>query len=1199
MKQAFCGRADIARALASGDPQTVAALAEMLGFVYQPPPPPDHGKPISGESTKNIVETPPTLLEPAHKPPVPVPFWRVEGFAARDDEEVVKTEPAPLSLTEIKFGSSDQPTKYPLNTWPALAPRLRKPCTALREGHVVDTKRIIGCLSRGRFLPRLPRLQRRRWGEHIQIIVDRSEHLVPYWDDQLNVCVQVERLFPKQNIEYVSFWEGLDAPLPSGADEERLYQLPPPGSLVLALSDLGALLPTGRRERTFWQRLGQRLSAQGCRPVALLPSALCLSFGHALRWPLLSWSGRLEAKPQTGSFAKDAEWLLSMVSPAVRIEPGFLRAVRLLLDMDAGVESLVWQHPAVVSTSCVAATLNPNDAKRLRAEFERQPRKRREAVLALLRQWRSHLPREIWFEEVRSLDPASQALLPQSDLNASRYFFYDLGRRTTAGEAVGGVRDWFMRAEARFTDGAWSDPQLKHALHRLWWSVHRDDPDPKPPPGYDPAYVDARGTMARRIAFQQHVGELTFKALPGEWDDVPASSPLGALRSRNGQIVVEPMVEREVNRAGFWKSGSPPRWASDWGWDEYGAWVEFTLERADADPVVQRMRWIQPGSFQMGSPDDEPGRWEDEGPQHEVTLSRGFWLFDTACTQALWQAVMGGNPSQFEGPDQPVEQVSWQDAQRFIQTINESLPGLALQLPTEAQWEYACRAGTTTPFSFGGNITTDQVNYDGNYPYAGGRKGDDRQETVPVKSLPPNPWGLYSMHGNVREWCLDGMRGYNEASKTDPLGPTDEGAKRVIRGGSWINDARDVRSAFRFAFEPGLRDYSLGFRCARVQGEQGEGAEPADPPAGRVAEQRLAADRSSGAAWVHLQSGDDRGACPFPQAGNIIIRSDSDRLVLRRFTQPTWASAIGRDRYGLWTEFEVERSGQRPVKQRMRWIAPGRFLMGSPESEAGRYENEGPRHEVVISQGFWLFDTPCAQALWEAVMENNPSRFASPKRPVEKVSWDDAQAFIEAMNHRLPGVELSLPSEAQWEYACRAGTETATYTGDLKILGEHNAPLLDEIAWYGGNSGVEFDLDGGSDSSGWTEKQYPHTRAGTREVGLKLPNPWGLYDMLGNVWEWCHDGMRDYNESSENDPLGPPTDEGAERVVRGGSWDSSARDVRSACRGADEPGYRDSNLGFRCARVQREPGGSAGAERRSRLGAGRADRSAAKRRGKQ
>jgi formylglycine-generating enzyme required for sulfatase activity len=257
----------------------------------------------------------------------------------------------------------------------------------------------------------------------------------------------------------------------------------------------------------------------------------------------------------------------------------------------------------------------------------------------------------------------------------------------------------------------------------------------------------------------------------------------------------------------------------------------------------------------------------------------------------------------------------------------------------------------------------------------------------------------------------------------------------------------------------------------------------------------------------------------------------------------------------------------------MRWIPPGRFVMGSPKQEPGRFENEDPQHEVMISHGFWLFETACTQALWEAVMSDNPSRFKSATRPVESVSWKDCVTFMDRLNEQVPGLGLSLPTEAEWEYACRAGTETATYVGPLSITGENNAPMLDEIAWYGGNSGVDFELDDGYDSSDRPEKQYPHEKAGTHPVGLKRANDWGLYDMLGNVWEWCADWYGGYSNKEVIDPKGPL--EGDRRIVRGGSWYDGARLVRSACRDRSTPGDRNFSLGFRCARVQagRSPDG--------------------------
>jgi formylglycine-generating enzyme required for sulfatase activity len=278
---------------------------------------------------------------------------------------------------------------------------------------------------------------------------------------------------------------------------------------------------------------------------------------------------------------------------------------------------------------------------------------------------------------------------------------------------------------------------------------------------------------------------------------------------------------------------------------------------------------------------------------------------------------------------------------------------------------------------------------------------------------------------------------------------------------------------------------------------------------------------------------------------------------------PDWASTWGQDRFGVHVAFRIG-----AATQRMRWIPPGRFWMGSPKDEAGRSRYEEPRHEVTLTEGFWLFDTPCTQALWEAVIEENPSRFISPTRPVEQVSFEDVQRFLQRVNERVPGLDLELPSEAQWEYACRAGTDTATYAGPMVVVGEANAPVLDPIAWYRGNSGVGFELADGWDSSGWKEKQYDHSKAGTRKVGLKKPNPWGLHDMLGNVWEWCADAWHESYEGAPTDGSARVAGGAASRVVRGGSWRGSARGVRAAYRNHYDPAGRLDFVGFRCARVQ-------------------------------
>jgi formylglycine-generating enzyme required for sulfatase activity len=256
----------------------------------------------------------------------------------------------------------------------------------------------------------------------------------------------------------------------------------------------------------------------------------------------------------------------------------------------------------------------------------------------------------------------------------------------------------------------------------------------------------------------------------------------------------------------------PPAWASAWGDDRYGLWAELEVSQ-----IVQRFRWIEPGSFLMGSPDTEHERSRDEGPQHPVTMTQGFWLADTACTQALWLALVGGdNPSGLTSNLQlPVEQVSWNNVtRRFLPKLQALLPAdTKATLPTEAQWEYACRAGTSTPFSWGDTIHPGLVNYDGNRPYNGGLKGEYRRRTVPVLSLPANDWGLHQMHGNVSEWCLDEARDYAKGTAINPTRTVRDG-RPVLRGGSWFDHAGFARSAYRRRNHRDARLGGFGFRVA-------------------------------------------------------------------------------------------------------------------------------------------------------------------------------------------------------------------------------------------------------------------------------------------------------------------------------------------------------------------------------------------------
>ena len=233
--------------------------------------------------------------------------------------------------------------------------------------------------------------------------------------------------------------------------------------------------------------------------------------------------------------------------------------------------------------------------------------------------------------------------------------------------------------------------------------------------------------------------------------------------------------------------------------------------------VALEMVYIPSGEFMMGSPESEKGGYKDERPQHKVTIKQAFYMGKYPITQAQWQAVMGNNPSHFKGEKRPVEEVSWNEAVEFCRRLSEK-SGKEYRLPSEAEWEYACRAGTTTPFYFGEMITTDLANYNGNYPYASGPKGVYRKKTTEVGSFPPNAFGLYDMHGNVWEWCADAWHDNYEGAPSDgSIWRKDENADRLsLRGGSWSGVAVNVRSANRDRWRPAYRFNDLGFRVVRL-----------------------------------------------------------------------------------------------------------------------------------------------------------------------------------------------------------------------------------------------------------------------------------------------------------------------------------------------------------------------------------------------
>ncbi len=624
-----------------------------------------------------------------------------------------------------------------------------------------------------------------------------------------------------------------------------------------------------------------------------------------------------------------------------------------------------------------------------------------------------------------------------------------------------------------------------------------------------------------------------------------------------------------------------------------------------------------PQGFLMGSPESEPGRAKTE-TQHSVQLTRGYWMSETEVTQGQWQQVMGtglrgqvakaladettytmgakrqtireatgvrpGDEERLmgvEGADYPISWVNWQEATDYCKRLTDSeraagrLPaGWELKLPTEAQWEYACRAGVKDATYVGEMQVAGRFNSPTLDPVAwyGGNSGLDyhgrgfpsnwNEKQYEFTTAGPrsvghkqkNPWQLSDMLGNVSEMCMDWHAPFSADAVKDPQGPA-TGRLRVQRGGSWGSAAAACRAAARGDLNPSLRTRYSGFRPVLAP----ETPRPASTSSGPEM-----ADESQEVA-----------APSDPFAG----------------TEPGASKSIG----GI----------------PFHWCPPTGskgFAMGSPAGEVGRFDNE-VQHQVVLTRGFWIAETEVTLGQWQELMGSTLRQQAAktladdtlftiqgkrqtirdafklnkgdeakiigleaPEMPIYYVNWNEADQFCrrltgwERAGNRLPtGWEVRLPTEAQWEYAARAGTTTATYAGDLELLGRNNAPILDPISWYGGNSGYGYSGIG-FPSRNWQDKQYQFDFAGPRVTGQRKANPWHLRDVIGDLAEWCADRYGNYGSQNETDPRGPAV--GFTRAIRGASWSSPAAACRAAWRAGSEPGLRQNFVGFRPVVVQ-------------------------------
>ena len=348
----------------------------------------------------------------------------------------------------------------------------------------------------------------------------------------------------------------------------------------------------------------------------------------------------------------------------------------------------------------------------------------------------------------------------------------------------------------------------------------------------------------------------------------------------------------DQDRAADERSGraASPAWAADWGRDQFGAWATFRVGGVTPEAALD-----SPGRFLMGSPRDEEGRYDDEGPQHEVTIERGFWLFDTPCTQALWEAVMGA-----ESEPVPDSHAAGRESELGRCPGVRDAHGRAGSTGCSSR----CRRRRSGSTPAGGNHDG-PVWHDGSLSEIAWYCREQRwRETHPVGQKLPNGWGLYDMLGNVWEWCRGRVSGaYRRRASTAAS------ADRVIRGGSWLDDARYVRAASRARVRPGLPERRPRLSLCRVQesrsSQPGRASGESVGAWGGAPRRRRASEREpvAGPGWPRA-----RTRLAFPAVVPVRVLSDLDELTIRTLTRPAWARDIGRDSYGLWAELRIGES---------------------------------------------------------------------------------------------------------------------------------------------------------------------------------------------------------------------------------------------------------------------------------------------------
>jgi formylglycine-generating enzyme required for sulfatase activity len=827
---------DFARLLSELPEADPAGLARLLGRALRPARGAELVETRVSEPRQGEIRWPISQIEG--------PFWRVvktsPGLGA------VGGQPVEQQLTNEDLGPSAfrygaAPEAEAACPWPQLEARLCAALAGQRPSRSLDLPAALRTISRAEPLERLPRTARPAWPRAVVVLNDRDPRLMPLVADHAMVINALRRLVGHASVHLVELGEPAlrRAAAAAGTWARRL----PEAEVVLLLSDLGALDGPHATTRAAWAGLCAALHGAGRRLVALSPTG---DAPAGIPAGALGWGGRpLLAREARDERAEDLAALLSLSCWAPR---GLLRDLRRLLGpqrADLVTELDVWQRPGAAVHGGQLA-LSAADLAALRGRLARALAGQDKTLCAqtvgeaelLAREWSRVNPPEARIGDRVALNLALRGLPAEAEDAA----WLDRLRgtlRSGLGPKEAPARAWAAvgrRLAQSVPPERLSEPAGEQLRVVQIWSEQRQ----LVPDGH--ALPDA---APERWAVRQVGQQLILEPEPEVvHPDVPAAahrpgSPVGWLLAKQTLVVVrdgqrggpKPLVQGLSVPFDGAKTLSLDtgvetltlglvRRADDGGWERmgrdcYGLWAEIDVKGAKAE-ATQRFRWINPGRFLMGSPDDEVGRRSDEGPLHEVTLSEGYWMADTPVTQALYLAVIGENPSQFTQPPdllRPVEQVRWPDSVAFVRRLSGLRPsgapdGSALQLPSEAQWERACRAGTTTP------------------TYAPAGKGLDHiartysnsmGSTHRVGQLLPNAWGLFDTLGNVWEWCADLAGEYPDGPRTDPLGA---GVGPACRGGSWRDRAQNTRAACRFSLAPSIRSDDLGLRLSRGRAHQ-------------------------------------------------------------------------------------------------------------------------------------------------------------------------------------------------------------------------------------------------------------------------------------------------------------------------------------------------------------------------------------------